>query len=165
MTRSKSHSRSAGWQTVALISSGARCGPCPARGLGLTATLSTRLHLQHFLPVSLSLPPPRLVEHQSTAPPNRTRDVPSASIHVSSFCPRTGSPRVSEGNSDCSVMEALMQFRTQERMGTDTQVCLGVSSGREAAGQKSSRKTASRMAFGKLQEGERRGRNTCGHSG
>lgn len=72
---------------------------------------------------------------------------------------------MSEGNSDCSVMEALMQFRTQERMGTDTQVCLCMSSSREAAGQKSSRKTASRMAFGKLQEGERRGRNTCGHLG
>lgn len=89
-------SRMAG--TVARVTSASARGSSPwVNRLSLVTTLSLRYHLLQLLLVSLPLPS-RLVKHQAP---------PSASTHVSSLLPRTGSPRGIGGSSGTVLSEGF----------------------------------------------------------
>lgn len=110
-------SRMAG--TVARVTSAsARGSSLRVNRLSLVTTLSLRYHLLQLLLVSLPLPS-RLVKHQATPPP-------SASTHMSSLLPRTGSPRGIGGSSGTVLSEgfdAVGNARAHRHI--HPQMCLG----------------------------------------
>ena len=149
MTRSKSLSRSAGWQDCSshIFWCQVWVSPCQRAGLN------------HH---TLHKAPPSALSSSVSVPALLARETPKhISTQQDSGCSKRFHTRELILPSDCSVQGFEAVPNTREDGHRHPGVSR-VSSDGEAAGRKSSRET---MAFGKLQEGEWRGRNTCGHSG